>query len=314
MRILILLLTTISLLISSCAERKMAKVTEFPLKNLPPNCVKISDNFYADQTEISNFHWLEYLHWNGHVFGKNSAEYQAAMPDTSVWSRIDSCAVVFDKNYLRHPAYRDYPVVGVSQSQAENFAKWRSDRVFEYILIKYKIIDRDTAQKPDTYFTIERFYAGKIERNDQNLAIDFYPEFRLPTLAEHQQILACADSLSNLIYNNNNNRKCNESCCNIETNVNYGKTLCLTDSTCADVLQPVFTKCANNKPYSYIHHLRGNVSEWLAEKDQSIGGNWSNSKEEILLDNLTISAEANAYKGFRCVAIWKKRTDINKST
>lgn len=303
----------LSLITANCAERKMAKVTEFPQKNLPPNCVEIRDNFYADQTEISNFHWLEYLHWNSHVFGKNSAEYQAAMPDTSAWTRIDSCAVDFDKNYLRHPAYRDYPVVGVSQAQAENFAKWRSDRVFEYVLIKHKIIDRDTAQKPETYFTIERFYAGKIDRKDQNLTIDFYPEFRLPTLAEHQQIAAYTDSVSNLVYNNEN-RKCNESCCNIDVSVNYDKTLCLTDSTCADVLQPVITKCANNKPYACIHHLRGNVSEWLAEKDQSIGGNWSNSKEEILLDNLTISAEVSAYKGFRCVAIWKKRTDINKST
>ena len=37
-------------------------------------------------------------------------------------------------NYLRHPAYADYPVVGVSWVQTTEFCKWRTDRVNEKIL------------------------------------------------------------------------------------------------------------------------------------------------------------------------------------
>jgi formylglycine-generating enzyme required for sulfatase activity len=33
---------------------------------------------------------------------------------------------VLVENYLRHPAYGNYPVVGVSWLQANEYAKWRS--------------------------------------------------------------------------------------------------------------------------------------------------------------------------------------------
>jgi formylglycine-generating enzyme required for sulfatase activity len=39
-------------------------------------------------------------------------------------------------NYLRHPAFESHPVVGVSWKQATNYAKWRTDRVNEQILVE----------------------------------------------------------------------------------------------------------------------------------------------------------------------------------
>jgi gliding motility-associated lipoprotein GldJ len=39
-------------------------------------------------------------------------------------------------NYLRHPAYANYPVVGVNWVQAVEFSKWRTDRVNEAVLEK----------------------------------------------------------------------------------------------------------------------------------------------------------------------------------
>src|SRR5690625_7208825 len=38
------------------------------------------------------------------------------------------------ENYLRHPAYAEYPVVGVSWIQAMEYSKWRTDRVNEIML------------------------------------------------------------------------------------------------------------------------------------------------------------------------------------
>jgi hypothetical protein len=45
-------------------------------------------------------------------------------------------------NYLRHPAYASYPVVGVNWIQAVEFSKWRTDRVNEAILEKNGYLKR----------------------------------------------------------------------------------------------------------------------------------------------------------------------------
>jgi hypothetical protein len=48
--------------------------------------------------------------------------------------------------YFRHPAYNNYPVVGVSWRQANDYASWRTDRVNEYILIREGILKLDNMQ------------------------------------------------------------------------------------------------------------------------------------------------------------------------
>ena len=44
------------------------------------------------------------------------------------------------ENYLRHPGYGQYPVVGVSWRQAVNYCKWRGERVNEKILIDMGVL------------------------------------------------------------------------------------------------------------------------------------------------------------------------------
>jgi gliding motility-associated lipoprotein GldJ len=46
-------------------------------------------------------------------------------------------------NYLRHPAYANYPVVGVNWIQAVEFSKWRTERVNEALLEKNGYLKRD---------------------------------------------------------------------------------------------------------------------------------------------------------------------------
>ncbi len=47
------------------------------------------------------------------------------------------------ENYLRHPGYGEYPVVGVSWIQAVEFANWRTDRVNELYLEEAGYLKRD---------------------------------------------------------------------------------------------------------------------------------------------------------------------------
>ncbi|MBI6115543.1 gliding motility lipoprotein GldJ [Salegentibacter maritimus] len=95
-------------------------------------------SFYMDETEVTNMMYMEYLDWLKKVFPPTQENfrniYNGAVPDTLVWRNRLGYNETMVNNYLRHPAYGNYPVVGVSWIQAVEFSKWRTDRVNELLL------------------------------------------------------------------------------------------------------------------------------------------------------------------------------------
>ncbi|MBC7567376.1 MAG: SUMF1/EgtB/PvdO family nonheme iron enzyme [Pedobacter sp.] len=91
-------------------------------------------SFYMDETEVSNTNWLEYLNWIRTNYPTDYEYYYNELPDTLVWRRPLSYNEPYVDNYLRHPAYQDYPVVGVTWEQANRYCAWRTDRVNELLL------------------------------------------------------------------------------------------------------------------------------------------------------------------------------------
>jgi sulfatase modifying factor 1 len=74
-----------------------------------------------DEVEVTNFYWLEYLYWLDRVFAADYPEiYKKALPDTLVWRSKLAFNEPYVEYYLRHPAYRDYPVVGMNWLQAND--------------------------------------------------------------------------------------------------------------------------------------------------------------------------------------------------
>ena len=97
-------------------------------------------SFYMDETEVTNLMYLEYLDYLKNVYPPSEARYRdiynGALPDTLVWRNRLGYNETMTNNYLRHPAYANYPVVGVSWIQAVEFSDWRTDRVNELRLEK----------------------------------------------------------------------------------------------------------------------------------------------------------------------------------
>ena len=177
-------------------------------------------SFYMDETEVTNMMYLEYLDWIKRVYPPTDenfrAIYNGALPDTLVWRNRLGFNEVMTENYLRHPGYAEYPVVGVSWIQAVEFANWRSDRVNELNLEKAGYLKRDaritdvTAESnfnTDTYISSPTStYGGNEEvinaegRNKRNVNVDadgnetniyatretgiISPKYRLPTETE----------------------------------------------------------------------------------------------------------------------------------
>ncbi|MBD98226.1 MAG: gliding motility lipoprotein GldJ, partial [Verrucomicrobia bacterium] len=118
----------------------------FYSQNNVPRTVTVS-SFYMDETEVRNIDYREYLYWVKRVFGADYPEvWKKALPDTLVWRSRLAYNEPYVEYYLRHPAYSDYPVVGVSWLQANDYAAWRTDRVNELILIREGLFEYNPQQ------------------------------------------------------------------------------------------------------------------------------------------------------------------------
>jgi len=64
--------------------------------------------------------------------------YSIMLPDTLVWKHKSGFMDDLVKYYFRHPSYQDYPVVGVSHEQAEEYCKWLTQRYMKEPNRKFK--------------------------------------------------------------------------------------------------------------------------------------------------------------------------------
>ena len=173
-------------------------------------------SFYMDETEVTNKMYLEYLDWIKRTYPPEEdnfrAIYNGVLPDTLVWRNRLGYNEVMTENYLRHPGYGEYPVVGVSWIQAVEFANWRTDRVNELQLQQNGYLKQgseleataDANFSTDTYINSptqtyggneEVLRGGKLkpQTNAAGEEINVYasretglisPKYRLPTEAE----------------------------------------------------------------------------------------------------------------------------------
>ncbi|MFQ3350837.1 MAG: gliding motility-associated lipoprotein GldJ [Candidatus Marivariicella framensis] len=137
-------------------------------------------SFYIDETEVTNIMYMEYLDWLETVFPQTNniyrQVYRQALPDTLVWRNALGYVEELTTNYLRHPAYAEYPVVGVTWVQAVQYAEWRTDRVNEFLLeresyvkkdVRFESIDPNSTFNTQAYLSRpETAYGSKIDSLD----------------------------------------------------------------------------------------------------------------------------------------------------
>ncbi|HPT22873.1 MAG TPA: SUMF1/EgtB/PvdO family nonheme iron enzyme [Bacteroidales bacterium] len=167
--------------------------------NNKPRTVTVS-SFYMDETEVKNIDYREYLFWLRRVYKDYPEVFRRALPDTLVWRSPMGFNDPYVQYYFRHPAYNNYPVVGVSWVKANDFCTWRTDRVNEQLLIDEGELNPDPNQVNEKNFNTEAYLAGQYEGVVNQLRESLNPEqterrtnfedgvllpsYRLPTEAE----------------------------------------------------------------------------------------------------------------------------------
>lgn len=156
-------------------------------------------SFYMDETEVSNQDYREYVHWLNRAYPGDRQKINGALPDTGLWRSELAYNEPYVTNYFRHPAYSDYPVVGVTWEQANAYCSWRTDRVNEKILVERGVLQHDNTQSGENVFTTDTYLAGLFQGTEGNRPQEnpdgstrrvrwedglMLPTYRLPTEAE----------------------------------------------------------------------------------------------------------------------------------
>ena len=233
-------------------------------KIIPPGTVQITENFFADETEVSNLSWLEYEYWTKVKYGYHSPQHVETLPDTLVWRNAESFNEPYVVHYYRHTAYKNFPVVGVSYEQVLAFCKWRTECVKEFYALAHKK--------------------------------EYQIEYTLPSKTEWELI---SMSSSSILQNKGRDEKgrATLNCAReksdtllIDNRPKHGKY--------PDRTTPVYSYWPNR--FGLFNSL-GNVAEMVLEKGISKGGGWRQSLEECRVGKDIQYSKTESWLGFRCV-------------
>lgn len=258
---------------------------------LYPGTVWVSVDKLIDETEITNLHWAEFLHY----LKRDSTDivYSKMLPDDTKLPKED---------YFTNPFFRFYPVVGITYEQAEAYCKWRTRVVNE--------INRK-----------------RMVANGTNPPKRFILEFRLPTEKEWETYAACGIDIKKFpqgVKFVDSEIKVNPKAANylkIKNELSQSTTQIEVDISNFNKEKKrlvMFNVDRDNAPYflanktpfyvfdlpinNYgLYNMIGNVAELVKEKGIIKGGSYKDKLEDCSIDRKGEYIGASPTVGFRTV-------------
>jgi formylglycine-generating enzyme required for sulfatase activity len=279
----------------------------------PPGTVWLRNNLFMDQTETRNLDYLEFLYWTKR---HEPEKYNSILPDTLLWKDRIALQEPYVFYYLRHPAYRDYPVVGISYAQAVAFCKWRSDRVNEFIWLReHPIKNKD--YKADSIYPHPEVMRYRLPTKEEwefasaaGLEYSYFPLGYEKITDQNNRLVSNTHENSYLYIDYKKQKK------HIETLMtSLGGNVGMVNDV-SDITMPVYS---GEKNKYGIYNLLGNVSEIIADSlfkglnyENTIDGSTLKLQKENYQRTDSIPSsydykytfryqQQQAWLGFRCV-------------
>lgn len=245
-----------------------------------PNPAKDSlPDFYISSTEVTNIQWKEFLmclKQEGRM-----EEYKANLLDTTVWRQQLAYNEPYVNYYYQHPAYTDFPAVGMTLKQATTYANWLTE-----------------------------IFALK----DQGVKITF----SVPT---KKQWIRSARGESTSVYPWGGPYLRNSKGCFLANFKTYDErfiTRTNVDGEYTDTYQVwpyegfndemTITSNANSYyPNQFgIYNMSGNVAELVSDDTVAMGGSWNDTGYDVRVESEQPATKPKSTIGFRVVAVIEK--------
>lgn len=225
------------------------------------------DRVFMKETEVSNFNYYEFVY----SVHRSEEELKELLPDTTVWRKKNEYNEPYVEYYFRHPAYREYPVVGVSKEQAEKYCEWLSGVLTD----KYRKDDKSDIDSVVVRLPIKREWIDAAKGGN-----DYYEypweghDVRITEKGKWQ-----GDMRANFVRGKGDY---------------MGIAGALNDN--ADVTAPVHSYWPNDFG---LYNCAGNVAELVADDNVAMGGSWRSLGYDIKVTSEINAIEPSAQIGFR---------------
>lgn len=226
--------------------------------------VQLKEGVWIDDTEITNNEYRQFLN------AISSEERRVHYPDTALWAKDVPKGEVLVGYYFTHPAYDDYPVVGISHESAIAFCVWRTDfyNKNNEMLLTFRLpSEKEWLEAAELDSELSGSYAGG------------YSDPNAPTTKSEKKFLGKKRNKGTSLFNYGP----------ISEDVNGGYIFS----------NPV----RSNYPSSGIYGLSGNVAEMTSEKGISKGGSFFQDLNACKKEHITEYSKPEVWLGFRCIAV-----------
>lgn len=226
------------------------------------------DRVFMGATEVSNIMYFEFLYHQK----KKGVDINPLLPDTTVWRTEGAYNEPYVEYYFRHPAYRDYPLVGVSKEQAESYCEWLSEALtgiyreneksdIDSVVVRLptKMEWIDAAKGANDYY--EYPWEGHSLRMEEG---KFQGMFRVNCVRGRGDYMGIAGSLNDA----------------------------------ADVTAPIYSYWPNDLG---LYNCSGNVAEMISDDNVAMGGSWRSLGHDVKVTSEKRMDGASAEIGFRYV-------------